>query len=204
VATSRGTHRFVWDLHYSAPKVLAHDYPISAIYGDTPRFPLGPAVLPAAYTIRLTVEGRVYSQPLTIRMDPRVHISAAGLRLQHDIGVRMNDAIARDFAALEEVRAQRATIKTQREGAKAREIADSLVAIDSALAVLESGVAGAPAAGLAALNEQLAAILDTVEGADAEPTAQVVAAAGQLEKSLNAVLGQWAQLRQTRLRRQTR
>lgn len=204
IATTRGTHRFVWDLHYSPPKVFAHEYPISAIFGDTPRFPLGPAVLPGSYSVRLAVDGRTYTQPLTIKMDPRVRISAAGLRLQHDIGVRMNDAISRDFAALSEVRAQRALLKTQRQGAKPRELADSLVAVDSTLALLENGVAGTPAAGLARLNEQLATILDTVEGADAEPTSQVVAAANELEKALNAVLAQWSNLRQSRLRRQTR
>src|SRR4029079_15353778 len=37
LATAAGTHRFVWDLHYPPPKVLAHEYPISAIFGDTPR-----------------------------------------------------------------------------------------------------------------------------------------------------------------------
>ena len=37
---------FVWDLTYPAPDVLAHDYPISAIYHDTPLYPLGAAVLP--------------------------------------------------------------------------------------------------------------------------------------------------------------
>nr|MDQ2969654.1 glycoside hydrolase [Acidobacteriota bacterium] len=107
VATSSGMHRFVWDLHYAPPKVLGHEYPISAIYGDTPRYPLGPAVLPGVYTIRLAANGRVYTQPLTVKMDPRVQITDAGLRLQHDIGVRMNEAISRDFAALGEVRARR-------------------------------------------------------------------------------------------------
>jgi len=38
-------------------------------------------------------------------MDPRVQITDAGLRLQRDIGVRVNDAISRDFGALSEVRA---------------------------------------------------------------------------------------------------
>ena len=116
----------------------------------------------------------------------------------------MNDAIARDFAALSEVRAQRALLKTQREGAKAREVADSLVAVDSTLAVLENGVSGSPAAGLARLNEQLATVLDTVEGADAEPTSQVVAAASELEKSLNALLARWSDVRRSRLRPETR
>ena len=202
LAADRGTHRFVWDLHYPPPKVLAHDYPISAIYGDTPRFPLGPAVLPGAYTIRLTVNGRGYEQPLTIRMDPRVRISAAGLRLQHDIGVRMSDAISRDFAALSELRTQRGLLRTQREGAKAKEVADSLIALDSTLAGIESGARGGPAAGLVQLNEQMGSVLDTVEGADAEPTTQAAQTAVDLEQSLNTLLRRWTEIRGTRLRKQ--
>jgi hypothetical protein len=200
LAATRGTHRFVWDLHYPPPLVLAHDYPISAIYGDTPRIPLGPAVLPGTYTVRFSANGQRYTQPLTIRMDPRVQITDAGLRLQRDIGVRMNDAISRDFAALSEVRARRVVLRTTREGAKAKEVADSLVALDSALAKVENGAEAANAVGLVALNEQLAGVLDTVEGADAEPTTQVVAAASDLEKALSAALAQWSDIKRTRLR----
>ncbi|GAC1419214.1 MAG: hypothetical protein NVSMB53_18180 [Gemmatimonadaceae bacterium] len=202
VATTRGTHRFVWDLHYPPPKVLGHEYPISAIYGDTPRHPLGPAVLPGAYTVRLTANDRSYTEPLVIRMDPRVQISEMGLRLQHDIGLRMNNAISRDFIALAEVRAQRTLLRTQREGAKAKDVADSLVALDSLLATLENGTPrGRTAVGFVRLNEQLAEVLASVEGADAEPTTQVVAAAGDLEKSLGALLAQWSDVKRTRIRR---
>jgi photosystem II stability/assembly factor-like uncharacterized protein len=201
LATRAGTHRFVWDLHYAPPKVLGHDYPISAIYGDTPRYPLGPAALPGEYTIRLTVNGRSYSQPLTVKMDPRAPITAAGLKLQHDIGVRMNDAISRDFAALGEVRRQRALLKTQREGAKAGEVADSLVALDTALSTIESGSSSGPAANLVRLNGDLAGVLDTVEGADMDPTTQTVAAAADLERSLASVLARWSEVQRTRLRR---
>jgi len=200
LAASRGTHRFVWDLHYAPPKVLAHGYPISAIYGDTPRFPLGPGVLPGSFTVRLSVNGRRLEQPLTVRMDPRARISAAGLRQQHDIGVRMNDAISRDFAALSEIRAQRGLLRTQREGAKAKEVADSLIALDSTLAGLEGGGRRGAGAGFAQLNEELAGLLDTVEGADAEPTSQAVAAAAELEQSLNALLARWTDIRRTRVR----
>ena len=200
LATSPGTHRFVWDLHYPPPNVLSHDYPISAISGDTPRFPLGPAVLPGSYTVRLSVNGRRYEQPLTVRMDPRVRITPAGLRLQHDIGVRMNDAISRDFAALSELRTQRGLLRTQREGAKAKEVADSLVALDSTLAGIETGTRGGAAAGLVQMNEQLAGVLDTVEGADADPTTQAMAAAADLEQKLGVLLRRWTDIRGTRLR----
>lgn len=196
-----GTHRFVWDLHYTPPKVLEHGYPISANYGDTPRYPLGPAVLPGNYTIRLEVDGKQFSQPLTVKMDPRAPISVAGLRLQHDIGVRMNNAISRDFAALGEVRTQRALLKTQREGAKAAEIADSLTALDSTLALVEAGSPNSAVENLTRLNGELAAVLDAVEGADMDPTTQIAAAASSLEHELDAVLARWAEIRRTRLPR---
>jgi photosystem II stability/assembly factor-like uncharacterized protein len=201
LATNAGTHRFVWDLHYAPPKVLGHDYPISAIYGDTPRYPLGPAVLPGEYTVRLIAGGRTYAQPLTVKMDPRAPITSAGLKLQHDIGVRMNDAISRDFAALSEVRRQRGLLKTQREGAKAGEIADSLVALDTLLGAIESGPRTGTAESLVRLNGELAGILDAVEGADMDPTTQVVAAASDLERSLASVLAQWSEIQRARLRR---
>src|SRR5262249_37420386 len=67
--TAGGMQRFVWDLHYPAPAGTRRSYPISAIYRDTPSEPLGPAVLPGTYTVRLTVAGRGYEQPLTVRMD---------------------------------------------------------------------------------------------------------------------------------------
>jgi photosystem II stability/assembly factor-like uncharacterized protein len=204
LATSAGTHRFVWDLHYPPPAVLAHDYPISAIFGDTPRDPLGPAVLPGEYTVRLTVAGRTYSQPLTVRMDPRAPITSAGLKLQHDIGVRMNEAIARDFDALSEVRHQRGLLKTQREGAKAGEVADSLVALDAMLGAIESGPRAGTGENLVRLNGELAGILDTVEGADMDPTTQTVAAAGDLERSLASVLARWSEIKRTRLPRNPR
>jgi hypothetical protein len=134
-------------------------------------------------------------------MDPRVLITAAGLKLQHDIGVRMNEAISRDFAALEQVRARRALLRTQREGAKAGEIADSLAALDTLLLAIEGGTRGGTAENLVRLNEELAGILATVEEADAEPTTQVVAAAGDLERALAAVLARWSDVQRTRLPR---
>ena len=41
LSAAAGMHRFVWDLHFPPPDSLGHDYPISAIYQDTPKHPLG-------------------------------------------------------------------------------------------------------------------------------------------------------------------
>ena len=97
-------HRFVWDLHYPPPDALEHEYPISAIYRDTPRYPLGPEVLPGKYTARLTVNGKVFTQALMIKIDPRVKTPQEGLRQQFELETRIAEAMHQDYAALLEVR----------------------------------------------------------------------------------------------------
>ncbi len=63
---SAGMNRFVWDLRYAAPPVLRHEYPISALYQNTPGLPLGAMVTPGNYKVRLTVNGRTFEQPLVV------------------------------------------------------------------------------------------------------------------------------------------
>ena len=89
LSTSAGLHRFVWDLCYPPPEGVDHEYPISAIVHDTPRYPLGALALPGEYSVKLTVNGTSYSQPLTVKMDPRVKTSFAGLQRQFDLARRI-------------------------------------------------------------------------------------------------------------------
>ncbi|MDL2718563.1 MAG: glycoside hydrolase, partial [Acidobacteriota bacterium] len=95
LSAAPGMHRFVWDLRLPPPPVLAHEYPISAIRGDTPKEPLGRFVLPGAYTVRLTVDGAVLTRPLTVKMDPRVTMSAADLNAQFALLQRITNALER-------------------------------------------------------------------------------------------------------------
>jgi len=89
LSSQPGLHRFVWDLHGALPEIIGSEYPISAIYGDTPRFPLGPAVLPGRYTVKLTAGGKTLSQLLTVKMDPRVKTPPAGLAEQFRLSTKV-------------------------------------------------------------------------------------------------------------------
>jgi photosystem II stability/assembly factor-like uncharacterized protein len=97
LSTSPGMHRFIWDLRYPPPKSLEHDYPIAAIYKDTPREPRGPYVLPGQYTVKLSVAGESYSQPLTVVMDPRVKTPAAGLEQQLALSLKLAEMMSESF-----------------------------------------------------------------------------------------------------------
>src|SRR5205823_6067329 len=81
-----GMHRFLWDLHYQpiagAPAGGRGGLPIAAVPHNTVANPSTPWVAPGPYTVKLTVNGTTYSQPLTVRMDPRVKTPPLALHQQ--------------------------------------------------------------------------------------------------------------------------
>ncbi len=89
-----GLNRFLWDYRYPQPKALGYDYPISAIYHDTPPAPEGVMALPGSYTVKLTADGRTYSEPLKLEMDPRVPVSGAALREQFTLAQKIAGLMA--------------------------------------------------------------------------------------------------------------
>ncbi len=99
LSAAAGMHRFVWDLHYPPPDALRRSYPISAIAHDTPLYPRGAIVPPGSYTVKLTVDGQTFSQPLTVRMDPRSRMTAVQLEEQFRLARAVDAAIDRTAAA---------------------------------------------------------------------------------------------------------
>jgi photosystem II stability/assembly factor-like uncharacterized protein len=191
LAASAGMHRFVWDLHYPAPDALRHEYPISAIYRDTPRYPLGPAAMPGQYTIKLTADGKTYTQPLTVKMDPRVKTPPAGLLQQFTLATRVTGMMHQDYQALQEIRDLRSKIGQQNPD------------LEKQVAALEGGSRRPPgdedededAGGLTKLNNDLSTVLGVIEGSDSSPTTQAVAAVGDLERRLRTLLAKSRELK---------
>jgi photosystem II stability/assembly factor-like uncharacterized protein len=195
LSTAAGMHRFVWDVHYPPPASLSFSYPISAIYKNTPRIPVGAWALPGTYTVKLTVNGKSYTRALTLKMDPNVKTPRAALAEQFALATRITDAMRKDFDALQEVRAFRANLDSLRSRGSASPSLDSL---DRLAASLE-GRAGRPGGGsgpsFASLNAELNSLLRTVDGADAMPTRQTVTAVASAERSLAGLLERWGQVK---------
>lgn len=205
LAAGAGMHRFVWDLRLPPPEALEHDYPISAIVNDTPREPLGPFVQPGEYQVKLTVAGRAFTQPLAVKMDPRVKTPPEGLARQLALARGIVAAMARDAAALGQVRALRASLAQLQAKAPEGELARAAAALDAKAAELATGAErgggsgggeeSGRAADLTRLNADLAHLLGIVEGADVPPTTQATAAFSELERSLAGLLARWQELR---------
>jgi hypothetical protein len=152
-------NRFVWDLRYPSPRAEHPDYTIAALPGDTPALPLGPLVVPGTYQVKLLAGGRTYTQPLTVKMDPRVTTGAADLTklftLERQIAAAIDES-ARAIAA------------TGRNGSDA-EMQQKRTA-------------------LVKLNDALSDLLNAVDTADVAPTEQATAAFVVFRKQLDALV----------------
>lgn len=83
LSAKAGSHRFLWDLHYT-PMNTPPSYPIAAVYGNTAPETTSPWVMPGNYTAVLKVNGKSYTQRINLKMDPRVSTPVADLQTQHD------------------------------------------------------------------------------------------------------------------------
>jgi len=207
LSAEAGMHRFVWDMHYAPPEALNREFPISAIVHDTPQFPLGAVAMPGKYTARLTVDGKTYTQPLTVRMDPRVKTPEIELRKQFEMEMGIVEGMNETFEALQQVRSLRPQV-TDRAGKAKGALADSLKALDDEAAELEGASQGVffglPPNGkqqenLSTLNQHFGQLLNVVDSADAAPTTQASAVYLELEEALGKLLAQWKKVREAEL-----
>ncbi|MBZ5566354.1 MAG: glycoside hydrolase [Acidobacteriia bacterium] len=199
--TSPGMHRWAWNLHYPPPAVLRRQYPISAIAQDTPLWPQGPRALPGEYTVKLTVGGQTFSQPLTVKMDPRVTTPASGLQQQFEMEMKIADALQQDYDALQQVRAMRQQLKelASRAPSLPGSVAADIAALEKNLSALEGAAGGfgrrASSESFAALNDSLATVYEMVDSADAPPTSQAATTLRELQQALATLLLKWTEVK---------
>ena len=204
LSAEAGMHRFVWNLHYAPPKALEYEFPISAIVHNTPLFPLGAWALPGSYTVKLTVDGKSYTQPLIVKMDPRIQTPLDDLRKQHEMQMGAVEGMNESYEALEQVKSVRTQMKELAGKVSANEkLAKDLAALDNQCAELEGATQrsffGVPPSGkqpenLSTLNQHFSTILTVADSADAAPTTQATAAYQELEESGTALRRRWSAL----------
>jgi hypothetical protein len=112
LSASAGAHRFLWDLKYT-PINIPVSYPMTAVKNNTAPEATAPWVMPGSYTITLQANGKTYTQPIEIKIDPRVKTSVQDLQKQHDLSmicyegrkktINKNPALYRKFTALFEI-----------------------------------------------------------------------------------------------------
>ena len=208
LSAAAGMHRFLWNVRYTTPRSLSHNYPISAIPHDTPQEPQGAWALPGRYTVKLTVDGKSYTQPLQLKMDPRVKTSGADLAKQFSMQQSAVSGMNRTFETLAEIKSAREQIRAVTGEISSPETKQKLADFDQEAAALEGaavpGFLGLPPSGkrpenFSTLNQHLGQILAIADAADAAPTAQTENAARELESALTGLSTRWKDMKSSKL-----
>ncbi len=202
LSTKKGMHRFSWDLHLEpiGDEPRAGGDALGAVPGRTYPVVEAPWAPPGEYTARLTVGGRQYTRPLSLRLDPRVKTPAANLERAATLSREMYDGAVAANAAYEQARAMVARL-----GAAAAEpTAVALRAEVEALApkprpagsgsFFGGGVAADPAT-LDGVSRSLMSAAMSMQEAEVAPTARQMAACEAARAQLHAVMRNWNALR---------
>jgi len=186
-----GHQRYVWDLRYAPPPEAERSYPIAAVVHRTPAEPRGPWVLPGDYTIRMTVDGSVSTQPLTIDMDPRVEAGGDVIEDQFETAMRCYVGYHRALIGRKQIAVLIAEKNWTADDARIRR-AQAISGSgkprnpDIAYSAIYEAAPGRET--LAGLQSKFLYLMNVVDSADTAPTDQARAAIEKLEGELKRLL----------------
>ena len=202
ISTHRGMHRVWWDLRFN-PVTAGDTMPNSddeatgAVPHRTYALVNAPWVPPGNYTVRLTVNGQQLTQPLSLRLDPRVTTSPAGLAQLATLSRDLYDRAVATHAAYLEARTLAASVDAS---APVRSQLDSLAPPPARGGGRRGGFGRRGGAGTAAptlngASDALLAAAMAMQSADVAPTAAQIAEADRARTQANDVMKRWNALR---------
>jgi hypothetical protein len=192
LSAKAGMHRFLWDIHYTPVPNVEPQFPISAQYRNTPPTPTSPWVMPGDYTVTLTVNGKSLTQPLAVKMDPRVKTSVADLQEQFDLSrqlYRLRLRLAPIGKNFDEITEQLTKLKAQ--AAEQPAVAEKLEAFAKSL--MQFGPPHPPVGAPPTLFvlESIEKLFEAIQGVDAAPTAAVKAAVSDIQTKVGPFMEAW-------------
>ncbi|HEV8429380.1 MAG TPA: hypothetical protein VGQ41_15880 [Pyrinomonadaceae bacterium] len=198
VPTEVGLNRFVWDTRY--PDAVR--FPGMILWAGETR---GPKLPPGAYQVKLTVEGKSYTQNFDIKPDPRLTTTPTDYAKQLELGLKIRDKLTETHNAIIQIRDVRKQIedllkrvagqpnfKVVNDAGTA--LTKNLTTIEETLYQTKNQSNQDPLNFPIRLNNKLAALGGVVGSAEAAPTAQSYAVYDEVVTQIDAELQKLAQL----------
>jgi len=190
-----GFHRFLWDFHYAPVPGIEPEYPISAVYRNTPPEATSPWAMPGRYTVVLTVNGKPYQQPLTIKMDPRVKTPIADLAMQFKQSKQLYDewlALNAIGDTVKRVRARLAELKPKTAASLQNDLNTLSENLESFAGSGGGGRGATPVVStVASVTDRLRTLFRIIEGVDVRPTPQITRAVPEVINDSHALQQTW-------------
>jgi photosystem II stability/assembly factor-like uncharacterized protein len=190
--TSARMHRYVWDMRSGSSEGPGVDE--DEDYGA----PHPPRVAPGSYTLKLTVDGKSYTQPLKITMDPRSHATQQILEQRQKLASQIYVEALQTRKALAQMDAlnkKLTALKPQLQSSHP-ELMAQLAAVESQMNAIKSGTPGPSGtiSGLQSASSALASSLRAVESGDRETPSQALEVYRLADEAAKSSLSDWQKL----------
>ncbi len=201
VPTEVGLNRFVWDTRY--PDAVR--FPGMILWAGETR---GPKLSPGTYQVKLTVDGKSYTQSFEIKPDPRLTTTPADYAKQMELGLKIRDKLSETHNAIIQIRDVRKQVEDLLKRVAGQPnfkvVNDAGTALNKKLTTIEETLYQTknqsnqdPLNFPIRLNNKLAALGGVVGSAEAAPTAQSYAVYDEVVTQIDAELQKLAQLMRT-------
>ncbi len=210
LGTSAGMHRFTWDMRYDpVPGTSGGGRgggggEVGAVPHRTYPAVNAPWVAPGTYAVRLTANGKSVTQPIAVRMDPRVKITPEVQRI-FTLTAQMEQAAAAASIARKEARDLIAKLKGRPQSAAndalIRELEDIAPEPTPASPTREGfpppAAAAPPPPTLTNIGGQLVGAVMPMQSAEMPPTAAELAACAKQQAAYATLMTKWTALKTT-------
>jgi photosystem II stability/assembly factor-like uncharacterized protein len=166
-----GLNRTTWDLTYAGPTT----FPGMVLWGATTN---GPAAPPASYQVKLTVDGRTFTQPLTVKRHPLRTATDNDLKEQFDLAIQIRDKVSEANNAVILIRSIKEQVKERLNKSTDPRLADAAGKLTSNLSSVEEAIyqvrnqsSQDPLNFPIKINNRLASLLRVVNAGDGKPIA---------------------------------
>ena len=201
VSMDAGLNRFVWDMRYAE----AARFPGMILWAGETR---GPKVAPGTYQVKLTVDGKTYTQNLEVKADPRLTISPADYAKQLELGLKIRDKLTETHNAIIQIRDVRKQVEDLLKRVAGQpnfkvvndagsELNKKLTTVEEALYQTKNQSNQDPLNFPIRLNNKLAALGGVAGGADSAPTVQSYAVYDEVAGAIDVQLQRLAQIMKT-------
>jgi len=190
-----GFNRFAAPLPVAAPSnEPQHCIPGEVLWGGGGGRGGGGMPPVGVFSVKLTVNGQAYTQPLHISMDPRLHVSDADMMEQVNLAAKMTSQVNDLHDAVNDMLSLQKQL-ADLQGGKA--LSDKLQAIIEVMANLHSKSGEDPLNYAIGLDNKLGDFAGAVSGGEGKPTDGMIEVYNDLEPQYVAIMAKWKAIQTT-------
>jgi hypothetical protein len=192
LSAAPGLHRFYWDMHLQPLKDVDPEYRMTAVVQKTAPQPTGPWVVPGDYSVVLTAAGRSLTQPLSVKLDPRLKVSSAELTKQFELSKALYDNRAALIPIGKSFESLVAEVAKAKEKAGDKPVKEKIEALKLKLQEFADPIRVRTGQSLELhVLSKVEKLFGDLQDVDAAPTAATEAAAVEIQHDTKSVVERW-------------